>query len=299
MHAEKAFKPASRNRIQTIASALYSPARATKFRSMESPRSDDGVAALRRELTRLESERAELFARLAQLESERTERAVELFTMAAHELHTPLQSLLLGTDSILHRLQTSDIVPRQWLLDRVALQQRTVMRLGELMRSLLSIAQLRAGTMPVTRQPVDLRGVAQAVVQCHAEALDWAGCPTTIEVRRPAVDSWDPARIDGALSNLLSNAIKYGAGKPISVVIDSDDDSASIAVRDQGIGISGEEQTHIFERFERGSGAATLPGFGLGLWIARALLRDLGGTIDVQSQPGAGAAFTIRLPRAA
>ena len=73
--------------------------------------------------------------------------------------------------------------------------------------------------------------------------------------------------------------MKYGAGKPIAIVIDGDADFASIAVRDKGIGISRADQAHIFDRFERGSGAAGLPGFGLGLWIARALLRDLGGTI--------------------
>ena len=148
---------------------------------MKPAHSDGTAVALRRELRRLEDERQELFARLAKLESERTDHAVELFTMAAHELHTPLQSLLLGTDSILQRLHAAgDELPRDWLIERVSLQQRTVEHLGQLMRSLLSVAQLRAGTLTIARQRVDLLALAQAVVAAHADALEWAGCATAI-----------------------------------------------------------------------------------------------------------------------
>lgn len=266
---------------------------------MTTASSDRSVAALEQELARLEGERRELFARLAQLESERTDRAIELFTMAAHELNTPLQSLLLGTDSVLQRLSASaDEVSRDWLIERITRQQHTMARLSELVRSLLNVAQLRAGAMVVTREEVDLAALTRELVARNADELQWAGCSVAIDVRHPAVGSWDRARIEGALSNLISNAIKFGAGNPIGITIDSDAQCAFVTVRDHGIGISLADQERIFDRFERGSAPVNVPGFGLGLWVARALLRDLGGAISVASEPGAGASFVIQLPRA-
>ncbi|MCU1276819.1 MAG: sensor signal transduction histidine kinase [bacterium] len=263
-------------------------------------RSDSDVRALERELARVEAERAEMFERLRQLETENTDRAMELFTMAAHELHTPLQSLLVGTDSMLLRLEaTADEVPREWLLERIAQQQRTLVGVAELMRTLLSVAQLRAGTLAVVRETVDLAKVARDVVARHTDELAWARCAIAVEEENAAIGCWDQTRLDVVLTSLLSNAIKFGAGHPISVVVDSDEASASIVVRDSGIGIGVADQARIFERFERGGAPAEIPGFGLGLWLARSLLRDLGGKIDVTSMPGAGAAFTVRLPRAA
>jgi signal transduction histidine kinase len=72
-----------------------------------------------------------------------------------------------------------------------------------------------------------------------------------------------------------------------------------LEIRDAGIGIAARDHARIFERFERGDAPSGTPGFGLGLWIARSLLRELGGTLSVDSEPGAGATFTVRLPRAA
>ncbi|MCU1278712.1 MAG: sensor signal transduction histidine kinase [bacterium] len=263
-------------------------------------RSDDSeLRALERELARAEAERAEMFQRLRELEIERTDRAMELFTMAAHELHTPLQSLLVGTDSLLLRLNgTADELPREWLIDRISQQQRTLVGVAELMQSLLSVAQLRAGTLPVAREPVDIAEVARAVVARHADELAWARCAVAVEVQGAAVGRWDVARLDVVLSSLLSNAIKFGAGHPITVTVDGDERYASLVVRDGGIGIGAADQARIFERFERAAPNG-LPGFGLGLWLARSLLRELGGNIVVDSEPGAGAAFTVRLPRAA
>jgi signal transduction histidine kinase len=96
--------------------------------------------------------------------------------------------------------------------------------------------------------------------------------------------------------NLLSNALKYGAGKPIELVVGVDDGRAFLTVRDHGIGIRPIDQARIFERFER---AVSLDygGLGLGLHITREIVRAHGGVIRVESELGAGAAFTVELPR--
>jgi signal transduction histidine kinase len=105
-------------------------------------------------------------------------------------------------------------------------------------------------------------------------------------------------RLDAVLSNVLSNALKYGAGKPVVVSLAGGDDDATLTVRDEGIGIAAADQERIFDRFERASAPSRVPGFGIGLWMARALLRPIHGSITVESAPGRGAAFTIRIPRA-
>jgi signal transduction histidine kinase len=100
------------------------------------------------------------------------------------------------------------------------------------------------------------------------------------------------------VTNLLANAIKYGAGNPIDVAVDTDGRSARLLVRDRGIGIEHEEQLRIFGRFERAASARRYGGFGLGLWIVHRIVELTGGTIVVESDPGQGATFVIKLPLA-
>jgi signal transduction histidine kinase len=101
------------------------------------------------------------------------------------------------------------------------------------------------------------------------------------------------------LTNLLSNAVKYGRGGPIEVSVEAAGRIARLGVRDEGMGIEPADQDRIFERFERLISDRKYGGFGLGLWIARQIVDAHGGTIRVESRPGAGARFVVELPLAA
>ena len=114
----------------------------------------------------------------------------------------------------------------------------------------------------------------------------------------PAVGRWDRARLDDVLANLLSNAVKYGQGKPIEVSVEAGERSARLTVRDHGIGLAPEDQARVFERFERAVSGHEYGGLGLGLYIVRELVQAHGGTVRVESAPGAGAAFIVELPYA-
>jgi two-component system sensor histidine kinase MtrB len=110
----------------------------------------------------------------------------------------------------------------------------------------------------------------------------------------------DARRIRRILRNLLGNAVEHGEGKPIVVLVDSNETAIAIAVRDWGIGMSDLEMSRVFDRFWRAdpSRQRTIGGTGLGLAIARedAVLHD--GRLEVWSKPGEGTCFRLTLPRA-
>ena len=105
--------------------------------------------------------------------------------------------------------------------------------------------------------------------------------------------------VEQVIGNILTNALKYGRDEPVSVEVSGSHDTAMLVVRDRGIGISKADQERIFERFERAVSVEHYAGFGLGLWMARHLVAAMGGAIEVESEPEAGATFRITLPRRA
>ena len=100
------------------------------------------------------------------------------------------------------------------------------------------------------------------------------------------------------MTNLLHNAIKYGEGKPVRVSLEADGGVATLTVEDHGIGIPAADQRRIFERFERAVSARQYGGMGIGLFIVDQILKAHEGEIEVHSEPGRGATFVVRLPRA-
>jgi len=91
--------------------------------------------------------------------------------------------------------------------------------------------------------------------------------------------------------------VKFGEGRPITVTVRrAADDTASVSVRDRGVGVASADVPRLFEAFERGASARHIGGLGLGLYIAREVARAHGGDIAVESAPGAGALFVLHLP---
>ena len=143
---------------------------------------------------------------------------------------------------------------------------------------------------------MDLVALVEEVVDRFRDAALAAGSTLELTSRVPWPETWDSSRLDQVVTNLLSNALKFGKGKPIEVRVGREGDVAVVSVRDEGIGISSEDQTRIFERFERGSAGTNYRGLGLGLWIAGQIVEGHEGRILVESAPDRGATFRVELP---
>jgi len=223
----------------------------------------------------------------------------EFLTVAAHEFRTPLTTLQLQVQSITRSLRKHAgegvVTP---LVSKLTVADQQLVRMKLLVERLLDVSIMTAHRLPLELEDVDLVALVTHVTAGFQSQMKDAGCAVTVETSVQCVGMWDRARLDQLVTNLLSNAVKYGPHKPIEVRVWADDATASIAVRDHGIGIAPADQARIFERFERAVSTSHYGGFGLGLWLVRLISEALGGTVHVDSELGAGATFTVSLPRA-
>ncbi|WP_239470281.1 sensor histidine kinase [Archangium violaceum] len=220
----------------------------------------------------------------------------EFLSVASHEFNTPLTSLTLSLQALLRSIQVGRRVEPQELkrqLERALLQGA---RLGRLNRALLDVSLLHSGRLPLELMDVELGAVVRETLEHFAPELARARCPISVQEDARAVGSWDRTRLGQVVANLLSNAIKFGAGRPIELHIGMRDGRARLSVTDHGIGIEPSQRARIFGRFERAVSERHYGGLGLGLYISRGIAEAHGGTLQVESQPGEGATFTVELP---
>jgi signal transduction histidine kinase len=214
----------------------------------------------------------------------------EFLSIAAHELKTPLTPLMLQLGQLKRALHGHEVLPL------VEIARRQTSRLAELVDSLLDVTRLRGGSFALQRERFDLAELARQVAERFRAQAQASCCPLTVE-GDPACGNWDRFRLEQVIANLLANALKYGRGKPVSITVDDDAGMARLAVRDHGIGIAQDDVSRIFRRFERAVSSRHYGGLGLGLYVAGEIVDAHGGRILVQSEPGAGACFTVLLPR--
>jgi signal transduction histidine kinase len=217
----------------------------------------------------------------------------EFLSIASHELRTPLstiQLILQGLERTARKLDSNE------LISKIERMLRQVARLAELITKLLDVTRIGAGQLQLDIEEFDLVPVVREIVERFAEPALSAGSPLRIHSPELLIVRADRSRLDQVVTNLLSNAIKFGAGKPVDVTLQGEASCLQVTVRDHGIGIAPEYLLRIFNRFERAVSTRHYGGLGLGLYITRRIVEAHGGTVEVDSAPGAGAAFTINLP---
>jgi PAS domain S-box-containing protein len=266
------------------------------------------VAALALERERLLRETMAARARAFGAE-EAQRRQVDFLNLVTHEILTPLTGLLLTLQ--LARRRAEQLSPEALrltqlltVLERSASQGA---RLKRMVDDLVDAARIQANKLVVVRTHQPLAELL-ALVRDRCEELKHAHPTRDIQVQMPsvlAVDSLfialDPDRIGQVLTNLLTNAAKYSAeDRPIAVTVRVEANQVRVELRDEGPGLSAQDQTQIWERFHQATGVVAHSnggaGLGLGLHISRSLVESHGGRVGVTSKTGRGSMFWFSLP---
>jgi signal transduction histidine kinase len=226
------------------------------------------------------------------------ERArTDFVATASHELRTPLTAVYGGATTLLARGDELRPSQRESLLNLIA---EEAAHLTGIVDQLLVSAQLDRGTLRVDETECDVAEVCNAVV---AAARLRAPAGVTVAIHLPS--ALEPIRCDASLLrqvlvNLVDNAVKYSVGGgTVLVRVTDGEESVRIDVVDQGLGIPSAEQEKIFDKFYRLDVEMTrgVGGSGLGLYISREIVQQIGGTLVLESQVGKGSTFAITLPR--
>ena len=215
---------------------------------------------------------------------------------ASHELRTPLTSVK-GLAEF--GLQQGNAASPDELLRLMTLIHHEASRMGRLVEDLLMLARLDTDR-PLDRRHVDLASIAAQAVQ--AARIVHPGRPITLLADDPVIVYVDTERLRQIIDNLIANATQHTPPRsPVTVSVTSTSGTGEIIVADNGPGMTTEQAARVFERFYRTDDARTRArgGTGLGLSIAASLAAAHDGDITVDTQPGQGAAFHVRLPLAA
>ena len=248
--------------------------------------------ALLSTLAQLEKRGQELTQALA-AEQELGELKSRFVSMASHEFRTPLTAVLTSATLIGKYPGADQQAQRVRHLTRI---EASVNHLNAILEEFLSVGRIEEGMMAAHPITVDLATLLTETL-ADVQSLRKPGQTIVRLVECPASIRLDASLLRKILVNLLSNALKYsGENSAVEVRATCQANQLVLSVADQGVGISQEDQTHLFERFFRARNVSTVPGTGLGLYIIAKYLELMGGTIALRSALGQGTTVTITIP---
>jgi signal transduction histidine kinase len=231
-------------------------------------------------------------------DDQRLERLrADFVATAAHELRTPLAAVYGAVRTLREHRELPPETSERFL----EMIESEADRLKIVMDQLLVSAQLDSSALRFVREPVDAAALCESLINSaelrRPDGVDLALETPDVVVRLDA----DPDRLRQVVANLIDNAIKYSPnGGQIRVRVFADGTHGAVEVVDHGVGIPAHEHQRIFEKFYRLDPSMTqgVGGSGLGLYISRGLVREMGGDLTVESHYGSGSTFTVTLPLA-
>lgn len=219
----------------------------------------------------------------------------EFFSVASHELKTPLTSLKLQNELLMRSIER-DGIDSEKILSMLTKNGKSISRLNRLVDDMLDTSRVSSGKLNLQKEPCDLSSMVNDVLARFKPILEEAGCQVTFLRANTIEGNWDRYRLEQVVTNLLTNAAKYAPGKPVMIKVDATENIGIISVKDFGRGISEEDQPKIFNRFERAKREGDLKGLGLGLFISKEIIEMHKGTIEVFSKMDEGSEFIVKLP---
>lgn len=222
----------------------------------------------------------------------------EFISMASHQLRTPLTAVKWYA-KLFEKEGTAALSAhqRRALHHMAASNQKMI----ELVNDLLNVSRIEMSTIAVIPEKLNAREYLRGVVREHSPIAEAARVSLRLAVAPDETFSADPRLLDAALSNLITNAIRYSQSRRGKVVVSAARRGGRLefTVSDNGYGIPPDEQAKVFSKFFRASNIVSkVPeGTGLGLYITRSVINELGGAVSFVSTPGKGTTFTVRIPR--
>jgi two-component system, OmpR family, sensor histidine kinase KdpD len=244
----------------------------------------------------LERVRMEEAANRADAARQSEEFKSTLLDAIAHEFKTPLTSIKAASTSMLSG--TPALSPQ--LRELAAIIDEETDRMNQLVTEAVRMSQIDAGKIRLARESLDVLPLLANVLEHFESQAAGRSLRLSPGANLPRISA-DPELLSLALRQLVDNALKYSPpGSPVSVVAGLEGDRVVIRIHDRGPGIPERERERIFDKFYRrgavpGSGAG-VPGTGLGLYIAREILRTHGGDLWIEAEPGDGSEFCAGLP---
>jgi len=236
---------------------------------------------------------AELKRALEQ-ERELGELKSRFVTLVSHEFRTPLGIIMSAIELMRHYDDKLPPEQKSELQDDI---HSATQLMASLMEQVLVLGRVEAGKLGFRPTTVDIEELATKLTEETLSATRHR-CPVFCQLQSdlPMAHA-DEALLRPIFGNLISNAVKYSPeGSPVHLHVRCEGEDAVFEVRDQGIGIPPEDLPQLYEAFSRGSNVGDTPGTGLGLVIVKRCVDLHGGSIHLESGPGAGTTFTVRLP---
>lgn len=236
------------------------------------------------------------------LELERLQREIALrddvLSVAAHELRNPLHALSLHLALARSTAQAGNAAEAA---ERIRRAELTLRRYSERVTVLMELVASPGASYPIARRRVDVPALIASLV----DSLDHEGRSRGIAVRVECDEAAfgpmraiDPVAFEQVVDNLLLNAFKHSRASEIVIRLTAGAKEWTVEVKDNGGGIALEDQRSIFEKFAVAAHSSRGAGTGLGLWIVTRLVQAMGGEITLESAPGTGCVFTVRIPEA-
>jgi signal transduction histidine kinase len=222
----------------------------------------------------------------------------ELIANVSHELRTPVATFRSYLETTLTHW---DETPQPVLQHDLQVMENEMIRLQSLVEDLFTLARSEVGRLTLRCVPTDVVLLTRKIVE-SAAPLAWRASKVEVVVDAPdevPLALVDPARLEQTLHNLLHNGLRHTPpGGIVAVIIATDSAAIKVQVKDTGEGIAPDDLPRIWERFYRGESTRTRmgSGTGLGLALVKEWTEATGGTVAVESAPGEGSCFTLRLP---
>jgi signal transduction histidine kinase/CheY-like chemotaxis protein len=215
----------------------------------------------------------------------------------SHELRTPLAGVIgLTEQALLEPLEPS---PREL----IGTAKSSVQHLLLILNDILDVSKIEADSMPLEQVPFDCAALVQQVAAVAGASARGKSLRVEAHYRGPARRRGDPVRLRQILLNLAGNAVKFSCEGVVSLEVEAEGERVRFRVRDQGIGMSAEQQARLFQPFVQADSsiARRFGGTGLGLSISQSLVHAMGGSLSVESVEGRGSTFefAIVLPEVA